>query len=142
MDELSKCLQILGLKPDYSEAELEDAFQERADAWDPERFAHNPQLRSDAEEKLRHIHAAHEFLRAKMSANALPSATQSDTQFKSSPGPVSTEAAVLAGKRAAFWATLAALILFLLGAACLVFWEQHATQENATAPGSTNAVPP
>src|SRR5712672_331609 len=67
MDEVLKSYQVLGLKKGCSETELEEAYQERAEAWNPDNFSGNPQLRSKAQEKLKDINAAYQVLRARLS---------------------------------------------------------------------------
>ncbi len=101
MDEVLKHYQVLGLKEDCSEAELEEAHQERAQAWDPDNFSGNEKLRLNAQEKLRHINAAYEFLRVKR-ANATLAAQ---------PGT---------SRPATLWPMVAVLALLLLGAALLL----------------------
>jgi curved DNA-binding protein CbpA len=101
MDEVLKHYQVLGLKEGCSEAELEEAYQERAQAWNPDNFSGNEKLRLNAQEKLRHINAAYEFLRVKR-ANATLAAQ---------PGT---------SRPATFWAMVAVLALLLLGAALLL----------------------
>ncbi len=141
MDDLAKHCQILGLNPDYSADELEEAFQERAEAWNPDRFAHNEQLRAVAREKLGHVHAAHQFLSARFSGPAIPSTPPPTAQFDSASQRESVEAAVRAGKRAAFRAVLAALILILLAVAWLIYRHPRAVSESGPVPAPTNAAP-
>ena len=70
MDEAEKHYTVLGLDEDCSTAELEEAYRERAEAWNPGKFAGNEQMRLKAEEKRKHIEEAHEFLRAKLAGPA------------------------------------------------------------------------
>jgi len=105
-EEVSKHYQVLGLNEGCSEAEIEEAYQERAEAWNPGRFFRNEQLRLSAQEKLRHITTAYEFLRARK-AQTTPAAN-----------PVTTPAR----KRLLFWASVGVIILLSLGAALLLIW--------------------
>lgn len=103
MDEVLKHYQVLGLKEGCSETELEEAYQERAQAWNPDNFSGNEKLRLNAQEKLRHINAAYEFLRVK----------RADVTLAAQPGT---------SRPATFWARAmaAVLALLLLGAALLL----------------------
>jgi preprotein translocase subunit Sec63 len=106
MDEVLKSYQVLGLKAGCSEAELEEAYQDRADAWNPENFSGNEKLRLNAQEKLKHITAAYELLRTRLSATAVTTTAELAT-----PAP--------AGNRLTLWALVVVLALLLLGAALL-----------------------
>jgi hypothetical protein len=107
MDEVAKSYQVLGLKAGCSEAELEEAYQERADAWNPENFSGNEKLRLNAQEKLRHINAAYEVLRSKPAAAVTPM-----TGSPTIPAP--------ARNRATLWILVGLLIVLLAGAALLL----------------------
>ena len=106
MDEVLKSYQVLGLKAGCSEAELEEAYQERADAWNPDNFSGNKKLHLNAQEKLKHINAAYELLRARSSAT-----TATPNAEPASPAP--------ARSRLTLWILVGLLALLLLGAALL-----------------------
>ena len=55
-------LQTLGLTPHATTEEIEDTYHTLVKVWHPDRFAHDPRLRNDAEEKLKEINGAHDFL--------------------------------------------------------------------------------
>ncbi|MDB6112692.1 MAG: DnaJ-class molecular chaperone with C-terminal Zn finger domain [Pedosphaera sp.] len=109
MDEILKCYQVLGLKGGCSEAELEEAYRERAEAWSPDNFSGNPQLRSKAQEKLKDVNAAYEILRARLSP-----ATIAPTAKPTAPAP--------GGKRVSVLVSVVILGLLLLGVALLLIW--------------------
>jgi hypothetical protein len=94
-----------------------------------------------AREKLEHVHAAHQFLRAELSSRATPAAQQPSAQFDSTSQHDSVEAAVRAGKRAAFRAVLATLILILLAIGWLIYRQPRAAGESGSVPAATNAAP-
>lgn len=55
-------LQTLGLAPYTSPAEIEDAYRTLVKVWHPDRFQTDQKLRKAAEEKLKEINAAHDYL--------------------------------------------------------------------------------
>jgi hypothetical protein len=55
-------LQTLGLEPYTSPAEIEDAYRTLVKVWHPDRFQTDLTLRHAAEEKLKEINAAHDYL--------------------------------------------------------------------------------
>ena len=55
-------LQALGLATHATPEDVEGAYLTLVKVWHPDRFAHDPRLRMDAEEKLKEINAAHDFL--------------------------------------------------------------------------------
>jgi len=55
-------LQTLGLEPYTSPAEIEDAYRTLVKVWHPDRFQTDLKLRHAAEEKLKEINAAHDYL--------------------------------------------------------------------------------
>ena len=63
-DSCSRCgaLQTLGLGMFASRAEIESTYLTLVKVWHPDRFQSDPKLRSAAEEKLKEINAAHDYL--------------------------------------------------------------------------------
>lgn len=57
-------LQMIGLGMHATPEEIESTYLTLVKVWHPDRFAHDPKLRRDAEEKLKEINAAHEYLLA------------------------------------------------------------------------------
>lgn len=55
-------LQSLGLANHATTEDVESAYVTLVKVWHPDRFVHDPQLQIEAEEKLKEINAAHEFL--------------------------------------------------------------------------------
>ena len=63
-DKISRCIEILGLKPDASQEEVNQAYRDLANVWHPDRFVGNPRLQKKAEEKLKEINAAYEYIKS------------------------------------------------------------------------------
>ena len=57
-----QCLQILGLSSGASQEEIRQAYHDLVKVWHPDRFAHDPRLQKQAEEKLKLINEAHDLL--------------------------------------------------------------------------------
>jgi hypothetical protein len=74
-------LQVLGLGMNASEEEIESAYLTLVKVWHPDRFQSDQKLRSAAEEKLKDINAAHDYLKA-----APP--LEEGRPFGPEPGPV------------------------------------------------------
>jgi hypothetical protein len=76
--DISKCYELLGVKPGVSPVELKAAYRDMAKVWHPDRFGHDERLQQKAQEKLKEINEAYEFLasgktpRATSSASAKP----------------------------------------------------------------------
>ncbi len=62
MDELARCYRVLGLEPGTSLEEVKSAYRDLVNVWHPDRFATNERLRSKAEEQLKEINLAYEYL--------------------------------------------------------------------------------
>ena len=80
MDESSRCYQLLGLEAGSSEDQVKQAYRDMVRVWHPDRFSHDERLRLIAQEKLKEINGAYEFLKAKFFENGI------------APGPVEAEA--------------------------------------------------
>jgi len=63
-DKISRCIEILGLKPNASEEEVNQAYRDLANVWHPDRFVGNPRLQKKAEEKLKEINVAYEYIKS------------------------------------------------------------------------------
>jgi DnaJ-domain-containing protein 1 len=62
-DKISRCIEILGLKPNASQEEVNQAYRDLANVWHPDRFVGNPRLQKKAEEKIKEINAAYEYIK-------------------------------------------------------------------------------
>jgi len=63
-DRISRCIEILGLKPNASGEEVNQAYRDLANVWHPDRFVGNPRLQKKAEDKLKEINAAYEYIKS------------------------------------------------------------------------------
>jgi len=63
-DKISRCIEVLGLKPNASEEEVNQAYRDLANVWHPDRFVGNPRLQKKAEEKLKEINVAYEYIKS------------------------------------------------------------------------------
>ena len=61
---IDRCFGILGLKPGASQEELTQAYRDLANVWHPDRFVGNPRLQKKAEEKIKEINAAYEYIKS------------------------------------------------------------------------------
>jgi hypothetical protein len=57
-------LQILGLDSNATHRQIESAYRTLVKVWHPDRFQSDPKLKETADEKLKSINAAHEYLLA------------------------------------------------------------------------------
>jgi DnaJ-domain-containing protein 1 len=63
-EKISRCIEILGLKPSASQEEVNQAYRDLVNVWHPDRFVGNPRLQKKAEEKIKEINAAYEYLKS------------------------------------------------------------------------------
>ena len=63
-EKICRCIEILGLKPGASQEEVNQAYRDLANVWHPDRFVGNPRLQKKAEEKIKEINAAYEYVKS------------------------------------------------------------------------------
>jgi preprotein translocase subunit Sec63 len=63
-EKIVRCIEMLGLKPGASREEVNEAYRDLASVWHPDRFANNLRLQKKAEERLKEINAAYEYIRS------------------------------------------------------------------------------
>ena len=61
---MGRCIEMLGLKPGASQEEIAQAYRDLANVWHPDRFAGNPRLQKKAEEKIKEINSAYEYVKS------------------------------------------------------------------------------
>ena len=61
---INRCIEILGLKPGASQEEVNQAYRDLVNVWHPDRFVGNPRLEKKAEEKVKEINAAYEYIKS------------------------------------------------------------------------------
>ena len=78
----SRCgaLQTLGLEMNASWAEIEGAYLTMVKVWHPDRFQTDPKMRLAAEEKLKEINAAHDYLLSAPSYTKPPKVVARDSE--------------------------------------------------------------
>lgn len=90
MPDLSHYYKILGIKAGTSQAEVKQAYRRLAKLWHPDRFSHDLALKQQAEEKLKAINEAYQYL--KDYQPSIPAATSPpDTTQQSAQASVSTK---------------------------------------------------
>ena len=63
-DKLDQCIELLGLEPGAAPEEMNQAYRDLVNVWHPDRFGDNERLRKKAEEKLKDINAAYEYIKS------------------------------------------------------------------------------
>jgi len=63
MHDQRRWLEVLGLGPDATKQQIDQAYRDLIKVWHPDRFESDPSLRRKAEEKLRQLNAAYDGLR-------------------------------------------------------------------------------
>ncbi len=64
LEKIVRCINRLGLKPGASQEEVNQAYRDLVTVWHPDRFANNMRLQKKAEENLKEINAAYEYIRS------------------------------------------------------------------------------
>lgn len=83
--EISRCYELLGVKPGVSAAELKAAYRDMAKVWHPDRFGHDERLQKKAQEKLKEINEAYEVLIAGKVPRPTASASAKSRETYSTP---------------------------------------------------------
>ena len=63
-EKINRCIEILGLNPGASQEEVNQAYRDLVNVWHPDRFMGNPRLGKKAEEKVKEINAAYEYIKS------------------------------------------------------------------------------
>jgi curved DNA-binding protein CbpA len=64
MDDMDRYYKILGLEPGASPEQVKEAYRDLAKVWHPDRFPNDPRLQEKAQEKLKEINLAYEYLKS------------------------------------------------------------------------------
>ena len=70
-EKINWCLEILGSKPGASQEEITQVYKDLVNVWHPDRFVNNQRLQKRAEEKLKEINGAYEYIKSFFSQNKL-----------------------------------------------------------------------
>ncbi len=86
-DELTRYHEILGLGPEASAQEVEEAYQDLAKIWQPERFPEEPRLQEKAQAKLKELNEAYEKLKSGEAGPSLESSALEPEPAQAQPAP-------------------------------------------------------
>jgi curved DNA-binding protein CbpA len=148
--DLNEALEIIGVGPNASPTEIRDAYRDLAKVWHPDRFPNDPRLRQKAEEKLRLINDAHQFLQSSGARRtAAPSSgypaqsevppkppRQTTTEPQTAASPASTSVRSEAKTRLSGWHYL------LVGIAAISLITFLTSQRNPSESGDTSSKIP
>jgi hypothetical protein len=122
MDDLSKAYLALGLKAGASLDEIKQTYRDLVKVWHPDRFGHDERLRLIAQDKLKEINGAYEFLQAySFDASIAPDQATTGGAEATSDDATSTEPPPAPRSRVALWVTLGVLVLAMIGTAAIFF---------------------
>ncbi|HEX3799915.1 MAG TPA: DnaJ domain-containing protein [Verrucomicrobiae bacterium] len=157
MDEISRCRKILGVDAGTSLEDLKSIYRDLVQVWHPDRFAGNERLQLKAQEKLKEINAAYDFLIANAFQNEVqiaapetdsPPVVPPPAQEKS---PVEEEVAAdspEAPERKSGAIGIIAVVVLVIFAGLFFYWKSqnrpNAPTESpaAVAPGTNNDSSP
>ncbi|HEX4647155.1 MAG TPA: J domain-containing protein [Verrucomicrobiae bacterium] len=127
-DEVQRCCQVLGLEAPASPQQLKNAYRDLVKVWHPDRFSHDERLRLIAQEKLKEINRAYEFLLGHAFAEETP--PPGPDEAAGEPPPVPPEDTPVSTGRTSKW-TLAfgAFALVVVVATLFAFWRARAHHE-------------
>ncbi len=123
MDEIVRSLQCLELSPGSSQEEVRKAYRELAMVWHPDRFPADSPLRGKADEKLKEINQAYDFLMKHGFVDGLPvipSVPADETAPPAEP-PIEPEAVPETPPRNRFW--LWGMVIALILGAGIFTWQ-------------------
>ncbi|HEY9697565.1 MAG TPA: GUN4 domain-containing protein [Trichocoleus sp.] len=84
MTDINTYLKVLELEPGASEAEIKQAYRDLVFVWHPDRFVDHPRLQKKAQEKLKQLNIAYEFLQASLPETATVSSSKGSVYHKTS----------------------------------------------------------
>ena len=132
MNEIQKALRVLGLGANATGAEIKQTYRDLAKAWHPDRFPNDPNLRSNAQEKIKEINGAYLILRhhrertetlgrqgvapsrGHRSSTAAPSEAERNPEpphFQPRPSPSNTPSTYKTGILTRWWTYIAGVVL-------------------------------
>src|SRR5258708_7627842 len=117
MDQISKYYLILGLDADASQEQVRQAYRDLVNVWHPDRFLHDKRLSLIAQEKMKEINGAYEFLKASFFEADIASAA--NTTSEAPTAEPDEEISKPKGNRSAIWMVLGFSIFALVAMAVL-----------------------
>jgi preprotein translocase subunit Sec63 len=72
-DQFEQSLRVLGLAPGATEQAIKEAYRDLVKVWHPDRFGSDARLRAKAQERLKDVNAAFEYLRGYRRPDSRPS---------------------------------------------------------------------
>ncbi len=147
MSSLDKYFEVLELNPGASLDEIKQAYRDLAQIWHPDRYSHNPRLRSKAEERFKNINEAYQKLssegpnlRCAQTSPPKPSTREDGTNSELPRSPPPTPQPQTHTKRHWGW-TFLSIIGFVLIRSCFKALEtpSHPTYSYQTYP---TPIPP
>jgi hypothetical protein len=118
MDQLSKCYQVLGLEAGTSQEQVKQAYRDLVNVWHPDRFLHDKRLSLIAQEKMKEVNGAYEFLKASFFEADIASAANATSEAPTA--EPDEEISKPKGNRGAIWMVLG-FSIFALAAMAVLF---------------------
>jgi len=143
MNEVSRCCRVLNVQHGATFEEVKTAYRDLVQVWHPDRFAGNERLQASAQDKLKEINLAWEYL----SANAFCDGVLVEPEDEAAESAASANGQDLSatsdfGTRRAKWSWLfGAAVLVIVGALALIWHRHQAPILKQTSMASTNAGP-
>jgi hypothetical protein len=143
MNEVSRCCRVLNVRHGATFEEVKAAYRDLVQVWHPDRFAGNVRLQDSAQDKLKEINLAWEYL----SVNAFCDGVLVEPEDKAAEPAAGAGAPDLSsktefGSRRATWPwLLTAAFLVVAGAFVLVWRQPHAPVQRQAPMVATNEAP-
>ena len=93
MNEISRCCRVLGVTHGISAEDLKKTYRDLVQVWHPDRFAGNERLQSKAQEQLKEINLAYDYLIAHAFVDGVLIEPGDELAAEPSPLPPETESA-------------------------------------------------
>ncbi|HXT42479.1 MAG TPA: J domain-containing protein [Candidatus Angelobacter sp.] len=133
MGEISRCCKVLGVEPGVSLEELKKAYRDLVQVWHPDRFANNERLQSKAQEHLKEINLAFDYLVANAFKNAAVVLQDTSEETSASVSPPKEPDdwehedfdIVTESPRRGLATALSGITIVLIGCGVFYYWEHH-----------------